>query len=256
MITAGLSGEVAAKVPGNGMARTYRRYRDRVADDATRRFAAAASRPGDELPLDEAALCIAAHADADVDVDAYLGRLDDLAAEVRTPTLDGLVRHLFGRGGFTGNAVDYYDPRNSVLSDVLDRRLGIPITLAVLGMEVGRRIGVPLSGVGMPGHFLVRDKVDPTVFVDPFNGGRELDAAGCRALYHAMAGAEAPWDDAYLAPVDRVAILGRMLANLRAIYGRRGDIDALREVVRLRCALPDATAADRRELARLSAPLN
>jgi len=220
------------------------------------RFAAAVARPPETVPLDEAALCIAAHADPAVDVDAYLTRIDDLAGEVRTPTLDGLVRHLYSSGRFAGNTDDYYDPRNSLLHEVLDRRVGIPITLAVLGMEVGRRIGVPLSGVGMPGHFLVRDKVDTSVFIDPFHAGRELDADGCRALHRSMAGPMAPWDPDFLLPVERPAIVARILANLRVIYQRSHEIDSLRWVLRLRCAMPDAPSEDRHELARLMAPLN
>jgi len=220
------------------------------------RFAAAVTRPPEAVPLDEAALCIAAHADPTVDVDAYLTRLDDLAGEVHTPTLDGLVRYLYSSGRYHGNTDDYYDPRNSLLHEVLDRRVGIPITLAVLGMEVGRRIGVPLSGVGMPGHFLVRDKVDPTVFIDPFHAGRELDAAGCQALHRAMAGPDAPWDPGYLEPIDRPAIVPRILANLRVIYQRSNQIDSLRWAVRLRCAMPDAPVEDHRQLVRLMAPLN
>src|SRR5437870_3054244 len=98
------------------------------------RFVAAVTRPPEAVPLDEAALCIAAHADPNVDVDAYLTRLDDLAGEVRTPTLDGLVGYLYSSGRYHGNTEDYYDPRNSLLHEVLDRRVGIPITLAVLGM--------------------------------------------------------------------------------------------------------------------------
>jgi regulator of sirC expression with transglutaminase-like and TPR domain len=224
--------------------------------DTFERFVEVVRRPPEAVPLDEAGLCIAAHADPDLDVDAYLVRLDELAAEVRTPTLDGLVRHLFASGRFSGNSDDYYDPRNSFLNEVLDRRVGIPISLAVLAMEVGRRIGVPVWGVGLPGHFVVRDKVDPSVFIDPFHGGRQLNAAGCRALHRATVGAGAPWDEAYLEPVGRPAIVARMLANLRAIYERRDDIESLRWVMRLRCALPDATTADRRDYARLMAPLN
>jgi regulator of sirC expression with transglutaminase-like and TPR domain len=224
--------------------------------DAFERFVAVVERPPEALPLDEAGLCIAAHADPSLDIDGYLGRLDDLAAEIRTPTLDGLVRHLYAGGRFSGNNADYYDPRNSFLNEVLDRRVGIPITLAVLGMEVGRRIGVPVWGVGLPGHFIVRDKVDPRVFIDPFHGGRQLTAAGCRALHRATVGAGAPWDEAYLEPVGRPAIVARMLANLRIIYERRTDLDSLRWVMRLVCTLPDATDADRRAYARLMAPLN
>ena len=225
-------------------------------DAVYERFVGAIGRPGESVALDEAALCIAAHAQPALDIDAYLGRLDDLAAEIRTPTLDGLVRHLYASGRFKGNAADYYDPRNSLLSEVIDRRLGIPITLSVVGMEVGRRIGVPLSGVGMPGHFLVRDKVDPSVFIDAFHGGRELDEAGCRALHRSMAGTGAPWHPSFLDPVDKPSIVGRMLANLLVIYQRRSDFDAMRWVLRLRCALPHATAEDHRDFARLMAPLN
>jgi regulator of sirC expression with transglutaminase-like and TPR domain len=206
--------------------------------------------------LDEAALCIAAHADPEVDVDAYLQRIDDLAASVSNPTLDGLVRQLFGGGHLTGNREDYYDPRNSLLNHVLDRRLGIPITLAVVAMEVGRRIGVPMSGVGMPGHFLLRDKVDQAVFVDPFDHGRFLDAQGCERLFRRLAGREADWDPAWLDPVDRPTIVTRMLANLNACYLRRQDLTSVGWVMRLRCSMPDATKVDRREWSRLMAPLN
>jgi regulator of sirC expression with transglutaminase-like and TPR domain len=223
---------------------------------AFERFVAVVQAPPEALPLDEAALCIAAHAQPDLDVDAYLTRLDDLAGEIRTPTLDGLVRHLYASGRFTGNSDDYYDPRNSFLNEVLDRQVGIPITLAVVGMEVGRRIGVPLWGVGMPGHFLVRDKVDTTVFIDPFNGGRELDEAGCRAVHRAMAGPAAPWDPSYLDPIAREAIVARVLGNLRAVYQSRSDLASLRWVLRLRCALPGASDEDRRDLARAMAQLN
>ena len=104
-------------------------------------------------------------------------------------------------------------------------------------MEVGRRIGVPLSGVGMPGHFLMRDKVDPSVFIDPFHAGRELDADGCRALHRAMAGPAAPWDPGYLEPIDRPAIVARILANLRVDLPAQPR-DRLAAVGGARCAAP------------------
>jgi regulator of sirC expression with transglutaminase-like and TPR domain len=224
--------------------------------EATERFRALVELPEAALPLDEAALLVAAHASPGLDVDAYLARLDDLAASCPAPTLDALVTHLFRRGGFRGNRDDYYDPRNSMLSDVLDRRLGIPITLSVLAMEVGRRLGVPLWGVNMPGHFLLRDKVDPTVFVDPFHGGRLLDAAGCARLYRRLAGAGAAWDDSWLEPVGRWSILARLLGNLTRIYQHRHQYEDLRWVMELRSALPGAGPAERAELARLMAPYN
>src|SRR5204862_32917 len=128
--------------------------------DATGRFADLVNGREAELPVDEAALLIAAHAYPELDVAEQLARLDALALWCFAPTLDALVEHLFVDEDFHGNADDYYDPRNSFLNDVLDRRVGIPITLSVLTMEVGRRIGVPVAGVSMPGHFLLRDRVD------------------------------------------------------------------------------------------------
>ena len=113
--------------------------------DPTGGFAALVEGPESALPLDEAALLIADHAYPELDVAAQLARLDALALSCFAPTLDALVEHLFVDENFHGNADDYYDPRNSFLNDVLDRRVGIPITLSVLTMEVGRRIGVPVA---------------------------------------------------------------------------------------------------------------
>jgi len=224
--------------------------------EARERFETLTLRPDSELPLDEAALLIAAHAEPGLDVDAYLARLDDLAGSCRSPTLDGLVAHLFRSGRFTGNQDDYYDPRNSFLSDVLDRGVGIPITLSVLAMEVGRRIGVPLAGVGMPGHFLLRDKVDRSVFVDAFHGGRLLDEHGCAALHRRLAGPDAPFDPDWLDPMSRWAIVARMLANLKAIYLQQSNRRALRWVLALRCLVPGLAQGDADELVRLMAPYN
>ena len=154
--------------------------------------------------------------------------------------MHGLVRLLFRDQGFAGNRGDYYDPRNSFINEVLDRRLGIPITLSLLLMEVGRRLGVPLDGVGMPGHFLVRDKVEQTTFVDAFNGGVLLDPQGCERLFQSVQGAGRPLDPEFLLPIERSAIVSRVLANLRAIYSQRRDTPSLLWVTRLRARLPDA----------------
>lgn len=202
--------------------------------DVTTRFAQLVVGPEETLPLDEAALLIAAHARPGLDVDEQLRRLDVLAAEVGEPTLDGLRRLLFRDLGFGGNEVDYYDPANSFLNDVLDRRTGIPISLSVVMLEVGRRVGVPLSGVSMPGHFLVRDKVDPEVFVDPFARGALLDRRGAEARFHVIQGPGAVFDPAFLEPVGRLAIVSRMLANLEGLARSRRDAAMLRWVRRLR----------------------
>ena len=213
------------------------------------RFTALVRRPESEIPLDEAALLIAVVAKDGVDVEGTLRALDEIADEVPAPTLDGLRALLFRDLGFGGNPDDYYDPANSYLDDVLDRRVGIPISLAVVMMEVGRRIGVPLWGVSMPGHFLVRDKVDPDVFVDPFARGRVLDRDGCEARFHAVQGPGSVFDDSFLEPVGKRAILTRMLANLETVAAVREDGDLLRHVLELRVALPDAGLVEHRKLA-------
>ena len=187
------------------------------------RFAEAVHRPDAEVPLDLAWALLTGIAHPTVDPDALLGELDDLAAACRTPTLDGVLHHLFVDQGFVGNQDDYYDPANSYLDDVLDRHLGIPITLAALTMEVGRRLGVPIAGVGLPGHFLLRDTVDPEVFIDPFRGGELLDRQACHALVQQLHGPGTALDPAWLEPIRRTSILERMLANLVRIFQQRGD---------------------------------
>lgn len=208
--------------------------------DPLARFVELVAGPEAALPLDEMGLLIAAHADPELDVAAQLARLDGLAESVSEPTLDGLRRLLFRDLGFTGNEVNYYDPRNSYLHEVLDRRTGIPISLAVVTMEVGRRVGVPLAGVSMPGHFLLRDKVDPEVFVDPFDGGRLLDRRLAQLRFHGVHGPDAPFDPAMLEPVGKLIIVDRQLANLELIARRRTDPFMLTWVLRLRAALPGA----------------
>jgi regulator of sirC expression with transglutaminase-like and TPR domain len=217
--------------------------------DALARFRELLHGPEAALPLDEAALLVASFASPGLDVPAQLSRLDALAASVWAPTLDALRKRLFGELGFSGDEVDYYDPRNSYLDAVLDRRVGIPISLSILLMEVGRRIGVPLSGVSMPGHFLVRDKVDPEVFVDPFARGVELDRRGAEARFHAVQGPGAVFDPAFLEPVGRRSIVARVLANLETVAALRSDRPLLLWVLRLRTALPSAGADDVTRLA-------
>ncbi len=219
--------------------------------DLTARFAALLARPPAEVPIDEAGLLIAAHAYPDLDVDAHLARFDGLAERCAAPTLDALTRYLFTDLGFAGNRHAYFDPRNSFLNDVLDRRTGIPISLAVLAMSVGRRLGVPLAGVGMPGHFLLRDRVDPEVFVDPFDGGRFLDRRGCERAFRAVHGDDAAFDPRFLDPVDAPSIVGRMLMNLRATYASRGDRNSLIWVMRLRTLVPGTSLEERAGLASM-----
>jgi regulator of sirC expression with transglutaminase-like and TPR domain len=217
--------------------------------DPTIRFTELVQGPEDALPLDEACLLIAAHAQRDLDVDAELAVLDGLAAGIPEPTLEGWRHHLFVDLGFSGNVKRYYDPANSFLNEVIRRRRGLPITLSVLGMEVGRRVGLRLEGVGMPGHFLLRHDAD--VYVDPFDAGRILDRAGCVDRFRAVNGPRAAFRPSYLDPVGRRAILARILNNLKAVYTGRGDIAALAWVFGLRRALPETTPLEEREWARV-----
>ncbi|HYH49472.1 MAG TPA: transglutaminase-like domain-containing protein [Acidimicrobiia bacterium] len=217
------------------------------AEEPLARFAALVARPDDEIPLDEAALLIAASARPGLDVAAELRRLDDLAGGCKEPTIDGLTHHLFDDLGFRGNSEHYQDPDNSYLDQVVSRRLGIPISLSVLTIEVGRRLGVALDGIGMPGHFLVGVRDDPAVFLDPFAGGRRLDTAGCRAVFSSLGGTD--WQESFLAPVGARAILNRMLLNLQGLF-LPADLRSAAWVLELRLTVPGLTVADRLGLAR------
>jgi len=199
---------------------------------ARARFAALLAR--EPIPLDEAALAIAAEEYPALDPEPYLERLDALAARVRravpgplrpASTLRALREVLAEEEGFRGNAEDYQDPRNSFLNDVLDRKLGIPISLTVVWMEVARRAGSGLLGVGFPGHFLAKiASPGVEVFVDPFNGGDLLGPDECLARFRTRSGGR-ELDPRHLEPVSTRQILARMLQNLRHVYaGRRDDV--------------------------------
>lgn len=204
--------------------------------------------PEQDLPLDEAALLVATCV-RPVDVDEGLVRLDDLASACRGRDAAGVSAYLFVELGFAGDTADYGDPRNSFLDDVITRRRGIPITLSVLMMEVARRIGVQVLGVGMPGHFLVRDAQRPDAFFDPFYRGVQLDAAGAEERFHAVRGDER-FRSEFLEPVGPRAILSRMLANLQQSFLSR-QTSAVVTVARMRLAIPGLPAAERHQLAML-----
>lgn len=189
-----------------------------------------------ELNLAAAALMIARVEYPHLDVSAYLQRLDAMAAAARrqvpapggaVETLLGLNRYLFEDQGFSGNRSDYYDPRNSFLNEVLDRRTGIPITLAVVYLEVGRRLGLPLEGVSFPGHFLVKLPLgEGETILDPFNRGHSLSIADLEQRTREVARGQPVTPEqvaAWLAAAGKRDILLRMLANLERVYGDRQD---------------------------------
>ena len=214
--------------------------------DPTARFEALVQGPEPAIPLDELTLLVGAHAEPGLDISRWLGALDDIAGRCSDHSFAGLLRHV-SIEGFAGNRNDYYDPRNSYLHHVIDRRAGIPITLSVVTIELGRRLGVPVVGVGLPGHFLVRDALDEYSFGDPFDG-RLLDREGCeRALAETQP--ELSFDVGYLAPVGTRSIVARLLANLKGIHLARRDRRALAWVLGLRVAIPGVPLEERRELA-------
>ncbi|HXA34422.1 MAG TPA: transglutaminase-like domain-containing protein [Acidimicrobiales bacterium] len=217
--------------------------------DVTTRWRELLERPDAEVPLDEAAMLIAAHANPTLDVAAQLARLDDLAVRVEEASTEGVCRMLFETLRLRGNRKHYDDPRNSFLDQVLDRRLGIPISLSVLLIEIGRRCGLALEGVGMPGHFLVRDMASPDLLIDAFAGGRRLDHAACQRLLQAIGGPNITLVPTMLAPAGRRATMARMLANLDHIYRGRADVRSLLWVTRLRVAIPELSVAERASLA-------
>ena len=206
------------------------------------------------VEVDRAALALAAVLRPRTDVAGALEALDRLAAECPDPTFDGLRRYLFHEVGFRGDREHYDDPRNSFLDLVLARRTGLPILLATVMIEVGRRAEVPVVGIGMPMHFLVRAEGDTDHFADPF-GGEALDAAGVRRMFEALAQGRLRWDEGYLDPVGARAMVTRMLANLYASYRRRRDPVRLALVARMRASIPELRA-EQRAAARLGAIFN
>jgi regulator of sirC expression with transglutaminase-like and TPR domain len=222
--------------------------------DPAARFAALVGPDTIDPPLDEAALCIAALVHPRLDVAYWQGRLDELAASCAEPSFDGVRVHLFQTECFRGNVDNYADPANSLLDDVLARRLGIPITLAVVMLEVARRVGVAAVGVGMPGHFLVGDPNRDDTFCDAFAGGELLDGSRCRAIFTRTFGPSAAFDRSMLEPVPARVILGRMLANLERSSLARDPI-ALSSMVTMHLSIEGLPVGERLALARRLANL-
>jgi regulator of sirC expression with transglutaminase-like and TPR domain len=187
-------------------------------------FASLMSQPDDQVDLALAALLIAEEEYPELDRDRYLSQLDDLASQAHATlqpdmqareVVEGLTQLLAWDHGFRGNQDDYYDPRNSFLNDVLDRRTGIPITLTTVYTEVGRRTGLAIQGVGFPAHFLARYQ---DVVFDPFNEGRILSEDDCRRLLAEVSSGTMTFRPGLLAPTPTKQIVARMLNNLKQIY--------------------------------------
>jgi regulator of sirC expression with transglutaminase-like and TPR domain len=216
--------------------------------DARARFTALVAGAERAIDLAEAALWIAAEAYPELDVAHYLHELDALAAsaavELRgidgdAPRVRHLVHFLSVAQRFRGNQDDYYDRRNSFLNEVLDRRTGIPITLALVYTEVARRFGLRLTGVGFPGHFLVKYAGPPELLIDPFFG-RLLTPQECERRLQAVLGDEARLRPSHLTAAKPREILVRMLRNLKQIAVGARDLDAaLSYTERILLVVPD-----------------
>ncbi len=209
----------------------------------------------DAVDLDEAAIRMSAVLQPRLDVVDVQSRLDELAGTCPTPTRDGIVRHLFGTIGLDGDREQYGSWRNSCIDQVLARGRGIPITLSVVVVEVARRLGVPLVGIGLPAHFVVGDPHDPDWFLDTFNRGTVLDRDGCRTLLERATAGRIPWDDALLRATPRRAIIVRMLNNLQVAFERSPDSTRRALVVAMRDRVPEL-AHERAGLAPRLAPFN
>ena len=206
-------------------------------NDQRARFEDLARKPDSEIDVALGAALVARDVYPKLDVAEVVGEIDRLAAPLFAARLEQhpaeeqarvLREHLYATLGFRGNEADYYDPKNSLLPDVLARKTGIPLTLAIVYCEVARRVGVPARGVGFPGHFLVRieqpGRLRAALVIDPFFGGRALGEDELRGrLARARGPNEAALIDRHLAPASQRAILVRLLTNLKAIYLTRGE---------------------------------
>ena len=217
------------------------------------RFEQMVSGPDEAINLAEAALLIASEEYPGLDIAAYLARLDEMAATLRrrlradispADTIVALNRFLFDEHGFSGNAADYYDPRHSFLNDVLDRKRGIPLTLALVYMEIGRRIGLPVQGISFPAHFLVKCQLrEGMVVLDPYAKGISLSFDEIRRRIKSLRNdAEPPRSviAGMLATASNKDILVRMLRNLKGIYSHHQQwLKALAATDRIISVMPE-----------------
>ena len=224
-------------------------------DSALEAFAVTIRAPEADIDLARAALLIATVEHPGVPVEQYLDALDALAdrsgcVAARDPLrrLHRLREFVFEEEGFGGNVDDYSDPRNSCLNDVLDRRLGIPITLSLVLIEVGRRVGLSIDGVGLPGHFIVSAHVgEDRILLDTFNGGAMLTHEGCVDVVTRAIGRRVDLVDDHFAPVAKRQLLSRMLNNLKAVYWRHEQWEKALAVIDLRLAVDERSREDLRD---------
>jgi regulator of sirC expression with transglutaminase-like and TPR domain len=210
------------------------------ARSARQLFAEEIRRPDPQIDLARAALLIAKEEYPQISIEQYLARLEQMAEEVKgrlgeetapLMVLQELLHVVYGRHGYRGNQNAYYDPRNSFLNDVLDRRLGIPLTLGFVLLEVGWRLELPLQGVNFPDHFLVRFRGDVfDLLIDPFDGGKVRFQDQAQELLDRVYGGRVKMQESFLREAARKDMLTRMLVNLRGVYVNVGDAERARWV--------------------------
>ncbi len=215
------------------------------------RFLQEIRQPDNQINLARAALYIAQEDSPELDPEEYLAALDLMASELRERlpeapypmrVIQTLNQYLYEDLGFHGNSEDYYDPRNSFLNEVIDRRTGIPITLSLMYLELAARIDFPMAGIGMPGHFLVQPQFpDSGIFVDAFNQGEILFLEDCQQRLQQLYGPALEFQPEFLQPISHRALIMRILTNLKQIYLSRGDIhQGLAVVERMVLLIPSA----------------
>ena len=225
-------------------------------EEIWQQFVRLADLPDGEIDLAEAALLIAATEYPDLDIEDQLAILDSLSGAARRRLTDesnplscinNLSEYLFDEVGFRGNVDDYYDPRNSFLNEVLRHHLGIPITLSLVCLEVGKRLGIPLVGVGLPGHFLLRHLDEQDLFIDPFYRGILLSEEECAQRLRQVTQANVVWDPRYLTPVSNREFIVRILRNLKGIYLSREDHRRALDIIDMLLVLRPDAVEERRD---------
>lgn len=215
------------------------------------RFYRETEKPEAAIDLALAALYIAQEAYPELEPEEYISALDVMAEEIRDYVagehyplriIQKINQYLYDELGFQGNEENFYDPRNSMLNEVLDRRKGIPITLALIYLEIARRIDFPMVGIALPGHFLIRpNRQDMEIYVDAFHKGEILFIEDCQQRVNAAYGQEVPIQPGFLEPVGARQFLARMLTNLKIIYLHSRDFEkSLGAVERILWMFPTA----------------
>ena len=224
--------------------------------DTVSAFRQAVLVPDSQIDLGHAALIIATHKYPDLDIQRELSLFDSLASVAETrmsPDSDPLQKinaistYLFEEIGFRGNDQDYYNPKNSYLNEVLSTRLGIPITLSLLCMEVAKRLSVELVSIGMPGHLVIRHSDITDLFIDPFHKGILLSQSECIERVTSITQGRLPWNDSYLTPLSNTEFLARMLRNLKSIYLKESSYREAQIIMNLLLEVNPEALSERRD---------